>query len=65
MSSLTTTIRIAERVQRLDRTECIRRLESFEAIPLDFPHDMLEGMSVERLRHLLMAALITANRHRR
>lgn len=62
MSTLSSNIRIAQRVQQLGRDECIRRLQAFEAFPLDFPSDMLEGMSVERLRHLLMAALITAHK---
>lgn len=65
MDTTASPIEIARCVQRLDRDQCIRRLESFEAIPLDFSREMLEGMSVERLRHLLLAAMITAARHGR
>jgi len=65
MDTAASTIDIARRVQRLDRAQCIRRLASFDAIPLDFSREMLEGMSVERLRHLLMAAMITAAKHGR
>lgn len=59
---------LAREVYQLDREACIRELTHFRAIPLDFNESYLQSMSVERLRHVLLAALITvrnraASRH--
>ncbi len=53
---------IASQVYTLDREQCIRELQSFEAFPLDFTAQCLRQMSLEKLRHVLMAAMITARR---
>lgn len=54
----------ARHIQSMDRDQCIRELLDFDAIPLDFTRDCLSGMSTERLRHLLMAALVTCRNRR-
>ena len=52
------------RVHAMDRRQCIEALTHFRDIPLDFDDAYLSGMSTERLRHLLAAALITVHRRR-
>ena len=49
-------------IHSYDRQRCIEELLSFRDIPLDFSADYLEGMSLERLRHILLAAHVTAMR---
>ena len=55
--------RVLREVNGLSRRECIDRLTHFEHIPLDFDESFLRTMSVERMRHILMAAVITARRN--
>jgi hypothetical protein len=52
--------RIACRVNRMNRDQCIDQLRRFRAFPLDFTPAYLQQMSVEKLRHVLTAAMITA-----
>ena len=52
-------------VQELDRDTCKARLQQMERPHLDFPEDFLDALSVERLRHLLLAACLQARKHTR
>jgi len=48
----------------LDRDELKRRIKNFRGrFRLDFSEDYLNGLSVDRLRHILLAALINAKPH--
>ena len=53
------------RIHEMDRNGCIHELMSFRAIPLDFSREYLDGMSDERLRHVLLAAVLTVHTRRR
>lgn len=49
----------------MSKTEVIGRLLALDGpIKLDFTRDYLEGLNVERLRHILLAAVITGERKR-
>lgn len=48
----------------MSRTQCIDALTHFEEIPLDFTEAFLHRMSLERLRHVLLAAMLTVDRRR-
>ena len=46
----------------LGRNELKRRIKNFKGrFKLDFSEDFLENVSVDRLRHILLAALINAH----
>jgi hypothetical protein len=48
----------------LDRDELKRRIKNFRGrFRLDFSEDYLNSLSVDRLRHILLAALINAKPH--
>jgi hypothetical protein len=48
----------------LGRSELERRIRNFKGrFKLDFTEDYLNKLSVDRLRHILLAALITARLH--
>ncbi len=48
----------------LDRGELKRRIRTFKGrFKLDFNEDYLNSLTVERLRHILLAALINAKPH--
>jgi len=48
----------------LDRGELKRRIRNFKGrFKLDFNEDYLNGLSADRLRHILLAALINAKPH--
>ena len=51
-------------VHLFDRHQCIQELLNFPDIPLDFTQAFLDDMSLERLRHILLAAYVTVMRHR-
>lgn len=54
----------ATSIAALDREELKRRIRSFKGrFKLDFTEDYLNRLSVERLRHILLAALINAKPH--
>lgn len=60
--------RIIADIHALTRAGCIGALRAFEQPQLDFTDEYLEGMSLDQLRHVLMAACIQARRgveHRR
>jgi len=45
----------------LDRNELTKRIRNFKGrFKLDFTEDYLNNLSLERLRHILLAALINA-----
>jgi hypothetical protein len=51
----------ATSIAALGRTELTRRIKGFRGrFKLDFTDDYLNNLSVERLRHILLAALINA-----
>jgi hypothetical protein len=50
-----------QQIQQLDRAACIHELIHFSHIPLDFTPEFLDRMSVERLRHVLLAAVLTVS----
>lgn len=52
-------------IHELDRSACIHELMNFRYVPLDFTHEYLSGMSVERLRHVLLAAVLAVHSRRR
>jgi len=48
----------------LDRGELTRRIRNFKGrFKLDFDEDYLNSLSLDRLRHILLAALINAKPH--
>jgi hypothetical protein len=51
----------ATSIASLDRDELKRRIRNFRGrFKLDFTEDYLNNLSVDRLRHILLAALINA-----
>jgi hypothetical protein len=55
---------MATSIATLDRDEVKSRLKHFKGrFRLDFTDDYLDKLSVDRLRHILLAALITAKSH--
>lgn len=47
----------------MSKRQIIRRLLRFDGpIKLDFTPDYLENLSTDRLRHILLAALVTVHR---
>jgi hypothetical protein len=53
---------LIQTVAALDRDTCKARLRLIERPRLDFPDDFLDALSLERLRHLLLAAYLQARR---
>ena len=56
---------LVKHVHQLDRCGCIDELTHFAEIPLDFDEPFLSQLSIERLRHILVAACLTAQSRRR
>lgn len=55
--------KICCKVTSMSKREVIRRLLHFDGpIKLDFTPDYLENLSTDRLRHILLAAIVTVNR---
>jgi len=51
-------------IAALGRTELKRRIKNFRGrFKLDFTEDYLNNLSVDRLRHILLAALINGKPH--
>ncbi len=64
MSSITYFDREATSIAALGRNELKRRIRNFRGrFRLDFTEDYLNNISVDRLRHILLAALINATPH--
>jgi hypothetical protein len=54
----------ATSIAALGRTELKRRIRGFRGrFKLDFSEDYLNNISVDRLRHILLAALVNAKPH--
>jgi len=54
----------ATSIASLGRDELKRRISDFQGrFKLDFSEDYLNALSVDRLRHILLAALINAKPH--
>jgi len=54
----------ATTIAALGRNELKRRIKNFRGrFKLDFTEDYLDRLSIDRLRHILLAALITARPH--
>ena len=55
---------IATSIATLGRNELTKRIKNFRGrFKLDFTEDYLNNLSVDRLRHVLLAALINARTH--
>lgn len=55
--------RTATSIAALGRSELKRKIKNFRGkFKLDFTEDYLDRLSVDRLRHILLAALINAKR---
>ncbi len=64
MSSAQYVERQVTSVAALGRDELKRRIKNFRGrFKLDFTEDYLNKISVDRLRHILLAALINAKTH--
>ena len=60
--------RIIEQIHQLDRDGCVAELRGIQTPRLDFSDEYLASMSLDQLRHVLMAACLQARRapgHRR
>jgi hypothetical protein len=54
----------ATSIAALGRGELTRRIRNFKGrFKLDFTEDYLNNLSIDRLRHILLAALINAKPH--
>jgi hypothetical protein len=54
----------ATSIATLGRNELKRQIRGFRGrFKLDFTEDYLDSLSVDRLRHILLAALVNAKRH--
>ena len=59
---------IIQQIHALDRKQTVAELLEIHTPRLDFTEEYLEGLNLDQLRHLLMAACIQARRsagHRR
>ncbi|MCC7146313.1 MAG: hypothetical protein IT443_07695 [Phycisphaeraceae bacterium] len=57
--------KLIENVQKLDRQACIEHLRGFARPKLDFTEDFLSQLSLDRLRHVLMAACLQARQNQK
>ena len=53
---------VVRQINEMSRQRCIFELMHFDQIPLDFRRDDLDTMSVEHLRHVLVAAVVTVRK---
>lgn len=54
----------ATSVATLDRSELTKRIRNFRGrFKLDFTEDYLKNLPIDRLRHILLAALLNARRN--
>ena len=51
---------LLQTIHSFDRNQCIDELINFKYFPLDFDQAYLSQLSLEKLRHVLMAAYVTA-----
>jgi hypothetical protein len=52
-------------VQTLDRERCMDQLRQMHRPKIDFTDEFLEGMSLDRLRHVVMAAFLQSKKSAR
>lgn len=51
-------------ISSMSKTQVKERLLHFKGRPrLDFTESFLDGLTTDRLRHILLAAMITSRRH--
>ena len=62
MSSELSFEKMCSKVASMGKREVIRRLLSFDGMKVDFTADYLEKLSTDRLRHILLAAVVTVKR---
>ncbi len=62
MSSSQSLDDLVQSIYSLDREHCIHELRSLPRLRLDFSDEFLGGMSLDRLRHVLMAACVQARK---
>ena len=54
---------MCSKIASMGKREVIRRLLNFDgSIKMDFSLDYLQGLSTDRLRHILLAAVVTSKR---
>lgn len=53
---------IIQEIHSLDRRGCLSELRTFERPRLDFTDEFLNHLSLEQLRHILMAACLQARK---
>lgn len=64
MSSANSFENIAVKIAALNKSEVIRRIKNFKGrFKLDFTEDYLASLSVDRLRHILLSAIMTKCRN--
>lgn len=64
MASVTYFDKQATAIATLGRNELTRRIKNFQGrFKLDFTEEYLNKLSVDRLRHILLAALLNAGPH--
>ena len=54
--------KMCTKVASMSKREVIRRLLNFDGIKMDFSEDYLKDLSTDRLRHILLATVVTVNR---
>ena len=54
--------KMCSKIASMKKQEIIRRLLNFNGMKMDFTPDYLEDLSTDRLRHILLAAIVTVNR---
>jgi hypothetical protein len=65
MSSQYSLEEIAVSISSLGKAEVKRRIKNFKGrFRLDFTDEYLDALSIDRLRHILLAALLTNTAHR-
>jgi len=50
-------------VQTFEREQCVHHIRQFDHPHLDFSEEFLASQSLDRLRHILMAACLQARRN--
>jgi len=50
-------------IEALDKDACIRELHAVPHLKLDFTDEFLQAMTLDRVRHVLMAAVLQARKH--
>lgn len=54
--------KMCSKIASMNKGEVIRWLLNFDGVKMDFTADYLENLSTDRLRHILLAAIVTVNR---